>query len=63
MQHCFKLLSDHVFSPHSREVVGATRSGLQGGTTLLVERMDRIANRLLVAGECLCDARNRFPSV
>src|SRR5579883_728795 len=43
-------------------MLGTTRSGLQGAKALLVERMDRVANRLFVTGERPCDAGGSFPT-
>ncbi len=55
MQDRFEHLGSHVFSQNGRKVLGTARSGLQGATSPLVERMDRMANRLFVAGEDLGD--------
>jgi len=60
MQHRFEQLGSHVCSHNGRQVVGTARSGLQGATSLLVERMNGMANRLFVAGEGLRDAGGGF---
>jgi hypothetical protein len=62
MQHAFELLGGHVFSQHGRQMVRTARSGLQGGTSLLVELVDGMANGLFVAAERLRDAGNRLPA-
>ena len=62
MQDRFEHRGGHVFSQDSDQVVGAARSSLQGCTSLLVELVDGMANRLFVAGECLRDAGSAFPT-
>jgi len=61
-EHRFEHLGGHVFAHHRRELVGAARSSLQGGQPSLVEGVDGVANGLFVAGECLSDTGDGFPT-
>jgi hypothetical protein len=62
MQQRLEHLAGHIRTQHGRQMVGTTRSSLQGGKPLLVEGVDSMANGLFVAGEGLCNGRDRFPT-